>query len=193
VLLERVDGPLRDARLRRNQSDLVSLGGEQLGEHPAHVVVVVVEEDDARTAWARAGHEIVGRQELHALEPERTRVPAADAVRAPPGTGGKRHVVEVVGEDLRRIEAAAQRQLDAGEAVELNLAVVEDANPRGEPGQACLDGPSTRGAHDVGDEENAQVAAETTARRASRRGKPGSRRCFRRRSRSERATGARRG
>ena len=48
--------------------------------------------------------------------------------------------------------------------------------------QPFLERPPAGGAHDVGDEEDAQArAAAATARRGSRTGRPGSRRCCRRR------------
>ncbi len=102
--------------------------------------MVVVEENDARAAGTRSAHEIVGCQDLHALEHERTGMPAADPVGAPVRARGERHVVEVVGEDLRRVEAAAERDLDVREPVELSLPVVEHTDPRRQPRQARLAG-----------------------------------------------------
>ncbi len=47
VLLHRVDRPLRDPRRRRDERDVTALTRQQLGQHAAHVVVIVVVEHDA--------------------------------------------------------------------------------------------------------------------------------------------------
>jgi hypothetical protein len=64
--------------------------------------------------------------------------PLPDAVSSP-ALPGERHVVEVVGEDLVGAETAPERDFDGREAVDLGPAVVEHADPAGEPREASLE------------------------------------------------------
>ncbi len=139
LLLHRVHAPLRYPRRRRHERHVLPLGREQLREHASEVVVVVVEEEDPLAGGPAAGHEVVGRQRLDGgVEGGRSRVPAPDAVGAPAGAGRDRDVVEAVAAHLVGVDLALQRDLDVRELRELGAAVVDDADPGGEPGQPRL-------------------------------------------------------
>ena len=146
VLLHRVHRPLRDARLGRHERDLEALAGEQLGQHAAHVVVVVVEQHDALAARPRAGHQVVGCQHLHARRRSgsggRASGPTPSARQR--GAGRDGDVVEAVLEHLVGGQLAPEGELDVRELLELPLAVVDApgstpraraAAPRAAPGR----------------------------------------------------------
>ena len=102
--------------------------------------MVVVEEHHAFARGARAGHQVVGGQDLDAARSERdpVRVPSPGAVRPPARAGRHGHVVEVVREHLVGGELALQGDLDVRQAFDLRLPVVEHADPRRQAGQAGL-------------------------------------------------------
>ena len=117
---------------------MFGLSREELCKRSTEIEVVVVVEHDAHARGARPGHEVVGREELDAVEREGVDVPARDAVSAPARASRDRDVIEVVREDLLGGQLAPDRDLDVAESLELGLAVVDHADPGGEPGEAGL-------------------------------------------------------
>ena len=156
----------------RDERDLAALAGEQLGEHAAEVVLVVVVEDDAVALRPRAGEQVVGRQHFDPGELERIGVAAPDAVGAPARAGRDGDVPEAVGEHLVGGDLALERELDVRQLRELPLAVVDDADPLGEPGQPRLaQHPAAELAGRLG--EHHRIAALAERLRRLEAGRPG--------------------
>ena len=97
VLLHRVHRPLGHARGRRHKRHATAGAAQQLGQDAAHVVVVVVVEQDVVAVGQRAVDQIVRREHGHrVVERHRRRVPAGGDVSAPARTGRDGDVVEAV-------------------------------------------------------------------------------------------------
>ena len=137
---------------------------EKLGERSPEVVVVVVEEHDAAAAGSHARHEVVRREDLNPIECQRLHVPATDPIGAPAGAGRDPDMIEVVGEDLVGGELASERDLHVAQPLELALAVVDDANPRCEPGEASLaQDPASQLVGRLGEHHLVPAAPESTS------------------------------
>src|SRR5262249_46909367 len=128
--LECVGGPLRNVGGRGDQRDVEALFGEQLGDDTAHVIVVVVEHDDALPARPGTRHDVVGAQDLCAFgDLHWFGVPAADTVVAPGGAGGHDDVIEVVVDDVVGGHLALHENVDVALLANLLFRVIDDPDP----------------------------------------------------------------
>ena len=141
VLLHGVAAPGAGLRRRGRVCDGEALVRQQLGQHAAHVVVIVVVDDDARSFGRTIFHEVVGREDLRSLLDGHGRGPVvAGAVPAPARAGGDRDAGTAELEYGLRIEVRFQVEGDVREFVKLLGAVVSHAAPGGEARQAAFAG-----------------------------------------------------
>ena len=129
--------------------------GEQLGEHPAEIVVVIVENQDpalrstSPAEWMITCHQVVRRHDAGVISDRyRVGMPPSDAVAAPARASGHQDVGEPVAEGVIRRDLLPSADVHVAVApVQLPDPVVSDTAPGGQAGQAASRGtrpPSSR-------------------------------------------------
>ena len=144
LLLEGELAPVRDEWRGGQQSHLVAPRGEELGQQPAHDVVVVVVDDDLAGGQPpgtglEVVEDVVGRVDVGLVVPgdgQAGRAPAT--VPAPRRAGGHHDVADPGREDVARGHGRGGEHLDRAEPGDLPAAPVDDPPPRRQSGQEGL-------------------------------------------------------
>ena len=142
VLLHRVPGPGGGFGRRRQVAGLAAIVGQQFGDHPAHVVVLVVPHRDARS-FRRYGaiHDVVGGQHPRARCDGHGSCPVmAETVRPPARAGGDDDARHAEFQHGLGVKIGIEADLRGGQLMKLLLTVVADPAPGGEPRQPAFAG-----------------------------------------------------
>ncbi|MPL80185.1 hypothetical protein SDC9_26081 [bioreactor metagenome] len=137
-LFERVQRPVRDIGRGGDKGDAAAGLGQQLGHHPAHVIMVIVE-DHHRALRQAPGHDVVRREDRHRrIGGHRHDMLTRDAIGAPMRPGRDADILEAEVEDLLRAQTAVEIGLDVRALAQLIGAVIRDPAPGRQPGQLAL-------------------------------------------------------
>jgi hypothetical protein len=136
---ERIDGPGRHDRGWSDDRHTMARVPALLGKDAAHVIMIVVPDDDGAILRISSGHQVVGRVDRRTIEARKceTGVPA-DSVATPHRTRGDRNVPCTELQDMLGPELAVAIDGDVGHPFELGHPPVANAGPFGEPRESAL-------------------------------------------------------
>src|ERR1017187_3955937 len=152
---------------------------EPFSQHPAEIVVIIVEDHDplpcrAKLAeWMIACQEAVGRQDEGVIRnPNRAGVPPTDAVGPPACARSHQDVCEAVVQRIVGCDLALPEHLHVPVVAQLAETIVDDPAPGRQAGKACLaDDPPTEFAGGLGEHHAvAPLAKCASSLQASRSG-----------------------
>jgi len=128
-LLHRVVGPVRHVGHGGNIGHVQPIAPQFFGQYPAHVIVIIVE-NDHRTVGNRSRHNLVRGQDSAAFgRRDRNVIVTPDTVTGPGRPGGNDHMVGTEFGHVFGGEMAVKKELNVRHLTDLVVAIIDHAFP----------------------------------------------------------------